>query len=382
MRKRFFAKWVIGSGIGAVILAMAIMLQISPSKAQDDGGSKPPPNNFTGDNSYCLVCHASNTNVFTLPDGTTYSLEITRNVKDSLVHGLHIQEGLGCVDCHGYTMFPHIRNLPETKEAYLELYVPTCNQCHLETDLDTNVASFNFNDISQEDKLTGTVCLECHQSTENWEKTHEGTKNNFNVAVQNCGDCHTTTVDEWHRSAHGEQQLACSTCHISEERRLRFETVQTLCLNCHENARDDFTHITHVNQSCSDCHWDTNNSSVMHVLNSGAWEETGHDLSVEIRSCLTCHNNPDTIEAVRENDEELSIEGIENHPLLVADTRIKTLENDLEETEDEQTNMANVRLVQSALLGLAAGGILTLLVLRFNRLNQNMPTDTLDEVKE
>jgi len=47
--------------------------------------------------------------------------------------------------------------------------------------------------------------------------------------VETCATCHATTVTEWEQSKHGEQQLACTTCHQPIPRLSVLNTVKELC---------------------------------------------------------------------------------------------------------------------------------------------------------
>ena len=48
-----------------------------------------------------------------------------------------------------------------------------------------------------------------------------------------CGSCHTTTLSEWHRSAHAAEDIGCMDCHDPHNQGELFETTDELCLNCH-----------------------------------------------------------------------------------------------------------------------------------------------------
>lgn len=388
MRNRTFWRLWIGVGILCVGLGLSLILmpQHPIAIAQDDGESTPAPSTPTADNSYCLVCHGQTDKVLTLADGTTYPLEVSNDVEQNLIHGIHnvANNNLGCVDCHGENAFPHVYELPTTKAEYEAAYVApsegsdlsraTCATCHV--DSSGIELTLNFGDISSSEYLMGSSCQSCHQPTDELQAIHTSSANNLNVSVETCAECHTTTVNEWHTSAHGEQQLGCATCHITEEGRFRFDTVQELCLNCHENARDDFTHIVHVERACSDCHWDPDDNAFSHILGNGVWSHTGHDLVVETRTCVECHAQEDIITLVAASD-EMHLNPSQ-HPLVKAQEQIETLEKEVETTRDDESTQATISLMQSLMVGLALGVISTVLVVRFNRRTSSMPEDVAD----
>ena len=183
-----------------------------------------------------------------------------------------------------------------------------------------------------------------------------------------CGDCHTDTFAQWQHSPHAFTEdmgtVACSTCHNPHGQTLRFDSVDALCLNCHETAPNTYVHLTHnevdfegVEVTCASCHMDDVPAvDDMHHI-------PDHTMHVETKSCTRCH-------------EALSAEG--NVPLLVPvdealaaqrdelRTQVNELQAELEATaEVEPTTHANsIRLTQGLVAGLGFGIVMTWVLMR------------------
>ena len=204
----------------------------------------------------------------------------------------------------------------------------------------------------------GVTCEACHGTTPD---NHPPESVNVDPGVGVCEDCHTTTFTEWERSIHGEQQLACTTCHIPHPQQLRFDTAEGLCLNCHTEVQFDYVHVSHEEQTCTDCHLYRADLDVdgEHIM-SGNLLPTGHDNAVETVACIACH-----AELVVEN----ATDGMESsgHPILQSKIEIAELEAKVENLEAQGENTAAVRMVQGFVVGIAIGGILIMLWSRFRQ---------------
>jgi predicted CXXCH cytochrome family protein len=194
----------------------------------------------------------------------------------------------------------------------------------------------------------GVTCAACHGVTP---AEHPPDPVLVDPGVRVCADCHTTTFTEWEHSLHGEQQLACTTCHTPHNQALRFETADALCLNCHDEARDDYAHITHTEQACVDCHWYRAAGETEHIM-TGNLMPTGHDNRVETRTCVDCHAN-----LALENGEITAVASSDTHPFLEAQLRIEELEAEVQTAKAQGENQAAVQLIQGLLLGGVAMGL-------------------------
>lgn len=191
----------------------------------------------------------------------------------------------------------------------------------------------------------GVTCGACHGDTP---VNHPPEPVAIDPGVQVCADCHQTTFDEWETSLHGEQQLACTTCHTPHDQHLRFETSNALCLNCHDETRDDYGHVSHPDQLCTECHWYRSLDSTQHIL-TGNLMPTGHDSLVETRTCLDCHA------ALPEN--ALAATPVSPHPLTVAQVRIHELEAEVQTAQAQGENQAAAQLITGLVVGALLVGV-------------------------
>lgn len=256
---------------------------------------------------------------------------------------------------------------------------PDCAECHLDVvaDWQNSVHAQAYHDpnfqAAWQEKNGDSMCLACHTTgfsarTGDYDQagitctachgetpmTHPPDPVSVSLEVEVCADCHATTFNEWKMSLHGEQQLACATCHTPHNQSLRFETANALCLNCHDEARDDYAHVSHPDQACVDCHWYRSLDETAHVM-TGNLMPTGHDSQVETRTCVDCHASL----AASETGEIVPVSSSQ-HPLLEAQVKIDELEAEVETTRAEGENQAAVQLIA----GLLIGGVVTGLGLR------------------
>lgn len=233
-----------------------------------------------------------------------------------------------CSDCHLDTVTawqdsPHAQS--STSAGFLQHWTEagedsTCLSCHT-----TGFVPFT-GDYSHE----GVACAACHGDTP---AEHPPEPVNMAVDVATCATCHETTYAEWAVSAHGEQQLACTTCHAPHAQTLRFETADALCLNCHTEDRDDFAHVTHVEQQCVDCHW---------YRSEGAHQPTGHDNVVETSTCIDCH-------ASEQSPVTLTSDTMPS--LRAATVRITELETEVQSARAASDNNAALQTVYGVIIG-------------------------------
>jgi len=201
----------------------------------------------------------------------------------------------------------------------------------------------------------GVTCTACHGVTP---ENHPPEVVTVDPGVRVCSDCHTTTYAEWQLSAHGTQQLACTTCHNPHPQSLRFETSTALCLNCHDEPLTDYAHVSHPEQQCIDCHWHKGNLDPEHVL-TGNLMPTGHDGFVETRTCLECHDSLD--------ETQLVSTGGSDQPLLQAQVRIRELEAELQTKQVEGDNSALALGVQGLLIGAVFTALLSIVIFGLRR---------------
>ncbi|NJL96114.1 MAG: hypothetical protein HC915_21490, partial [Anaerolineae bacterium] len=306
----------------------------------------------TGNNSYCLVCHQYGTDQAPTLTWDQVTLEVDPHDYTFLIHHSHSPEtGVGCADCHPSDVFPHLelgQSAPQW--AFAEDYALSCQGCH------QNPAN----------AIEG-ACSTCHAEDA---LTLEQDVAVLNVDPADCASCHAETVAAWEDSAHGDQQLACDSCHLEPHAgTLRIGDTQALCLNCHNQTRDQYVHVMHVEQSCADCHVDNEAGAPasLHVVTAGFVQgDNGHDFLVGVDTCVDCHVDGVEVAAAPEG---ATGEGrsVENHPLVLAQERIETLEAEIDAEREDAATTAAVRFIQSLIVGLAVGSIVAVGTLRYRR---------------
>lgn len=266
-------------------------------------------------------------------------------------------------------------NAPEAVAEDVE--TQDCAECHIDVVTDwqdsAHAQAFHSEDFQAawSEINEDTSCLECHTTgyeAFSGEYTHEGVTCEAchgqtpadhpeqSVAIEPglevCATCHTTTYNEWEMSAHGEQQLACTSCHNPHPQQVRFGSSTDLCMNCHEEiATVGYAHATHVEQECTSCHWHNNMEGPGDHVLTGNLMPSGHEADVETAACVTCHE---------EQDEEYlaNSEGISAEAQLTALVQVEELEAEIETVLAQGQNASAVRLMQGLIVGIVAGGIL------------------------
>ncbi len=218
----------------------------------------------------------------------------------------------------------------------------------------------------------GVTCEACHGQTP---ANHPPEPMPAEPGAETCANCHPTTYQEWQQSAHGQQQLSCTTCHQPHPQTLRFATAKELCLNCHdEDARDDYVHLTHAERECTDCHWyHASAEDLLAHYDSGALFPTGHTAAVQTRACVTCHEEISANVIVAQGQQALEdLNPQSEHPLFEAQVRIQELESEVETARAQGENTSALRLAQGGIVGLVIGGIAVFLVTRFRARNRRV----------
>ena len=105
---------------------------------------------------------------------------------------------------------------------------------------------------------------------------------------QNCLACHAaeTRHSQWHRTAHGRAQLACSDCHTSSAARFpaQRESIENQCQKCHQDVALQFAlpnrhPVPEGIVRCIDCH-DPHAPNLMRARRDA-----------QERKCLECHSD-------------------------------------------------------------------------------------------
>jgi hypothetical protein len=195
----------------------------------------------------------------------------------------------------------------------------------------------------------GVTCEACHGQTP---PKHPPEPVLIQSGIDMCADCHANTVAEWKKSAHGTQQLACTTCHVPHTQKLRFESSDLLCLNCHKEALTDYAHVSHPKQQCVDCHWYRSAEEAKHIT-TGNLLPTGHDNAVTTRTCVDCHATLARSGSVV----ALSTPPATASPLQET-VRAEELEARVKTVQAQAENNALLRTTEGVALGAVIGGVL------------------------
>jgi predicted CXXCH cytochrome family protein len=242
---------------------------------------------------------------------------------------------------------------------------PDCLQCHT-TDYQPSTQTYHTTNIQ---------CEACHDENP---ANHPPEAFVVRTDAGICSDCHTSTFDEWRHSLHSFNEdmgaIGCATCHDPHSQQLRFDTIDELCLNCHQDNPDNpqhyantYVHLTHneiqyetvdesVDVTCASCHMFRNHPDELHSLSN-------HSTSVTTAPCIDCH-------------EKLSETGqfdtLMNVDLTLAQERddlrerVNDLESELTMMEETKTESGPdyVQLTQGLILGLGIGITVIWVILR------------------
>ncbi|MBK8027094.1 MAG: hypothetical protein IPK19_38335 [Chloroflexi bacterium] len=307
---------------------------------------------ITGDNSYCLLCHAVPWRTKTLSDGTLLNLYVTADEIQNSVHGATAEHAtVGCVDCHREMPFPHFLAPSASDDRSFTIdSVTMCVGCHLENaeELDRGRHAEAIRAGNRE----SAVCTDCHGA-------HDVAPvvEHQELVAGVCGDCHTATLAEFRASPHvSAGPLGCASCHSPHSQLPRVGTLEepdALCLNCHEeNLEELLVHQQHSDDEypvgCVDCHMSTEQSAGQAVSVTSDQAVTGHSMHIATITCTTCH-------------EDLVASG-QWETLTASTTAAETgstgMAEEVAEAEAEATTASgqtSVELIQGLILGLGFG---------------------------
>ncbi len=214
---------------------------------------------------------------------------------------------------------------------------PTCLQCH----------TTNYEPPTGRFLATNVQCEACHGMTPA-DHPPETLVTRTDAGV--CRDCHTATFAEFRQSMHAfpedREALGCANCHDPHTQKLRLQTVDELCLGCHEKAPENYVHIKHRSMQtglfsldCASCHMYNSQRDQVHEL-------VDHKMLVDTVPCSDCHQ-----EMARTG--EFSV--LEN--VTAAEER-NTLRQQVEELE---VRLQEIPPAQAGIVELAQGGLIGLL---------------------
>jgi predicted CXXCH cytochrome family protein len=292
--------------------------------------------------------------------------------------------GRSCGDCHldfHDAWVDGVHAIAYDRESFQEAWSaeendPACLQCH----------TTDFRPATGEYLVENIRCEACHDETP---ADHPPAPYVMETSARICGDCHTDTFDEWQHSLHAFNEdmgaIGCATCHNPHGQTLRFETVNGLCLNCHQDNPNNplhyantYVHLTHneisfeaveadVQVTCADCHMYGTRQDELHDI-------PNHTMDVSTRPCTACH---EVLSETGQFDTLLDVD------LALAEERdelraqLDDLETQLSSIEEapSQSGTSFVQLTQGIIVGLGIG--ITLIWVLLRRTNGN-GSDTTD----
>lgn len=234
---------------------------------------------------------------------------------------------------------------------------PNCLTCH----------TTGYSAASGEYQHEGVACEACHGNTP---ATHPDEPLMVEPGLAVCSTCHAETYQEWRRSGHGDQQLACTVCHNPHPQSLRFETASALCLNCHvtDYNTESYAHASHAEESCTNCHWHHGVTDKSEHLMTGVLLPSGHDANVTTASCTDCHaelaSAESGAEAAGDTPESVSLAAAS---LGEAKIEIEELEAEVSEVRAQGENSAAAHLMQGLIVGGVLGILATIVLARLQK---------------
>ena len=190
-----------------------------------------------------------------------------------------------CQSCHldiaaHWEVSPHANAYddPVFQQQWAALGQPDdCLRCH----------TTGFEPATGNFKAEGVECEACHGPLN---ADHPPAPMPVLSGPQECGDCHTTTLSEWHGSGHAQAGVDCMDCHNPHNQRPLFSVADDMCLNCHEESMGEYLEDIHIVEDigCVDCH-----ALVISPdpLPQDGIVPTGHGFTITPATCVACHTD-------------------------------------------------------------------------------------------
>jgi hypothetical protein len=271
--------------------------------------------------------------------------------------------GQACADCHldiseDWANSPHAHAYddPFFQERWLGLGEPgECLLCHT-TEYQLSEGAFH---------AEGVACEACHAQTP---VDHPPAPVEIRSDTENCGSCHTTTLNEWRLTGHAHADVGCVDCHDPHSQSALFEVADEMCINCHRDDMGAYLEDLHIQKDigCVDCH-----ALVIppEMIPDDGIVPTGHTFTITPSTCVACHTDAlhagfslpgydhemtESDAATEEGESELTL--VENARLNSPEVEIQDLEKSLEATRAALANQSMATLFQGGVVGLVLGG--------------------------
>ena len=292
-------------GLCCIVAGLMLVKPPGPTMAQDD---EPATDLDPSDPGYCIVCHTDTDQTFQLADGSIHNVGVDLDTLNASAHGAGSADGpLACADCHTQLEFPHEGPLPESDRLYTVSRSLGCIDCH--TEETENLGDGVHYTALLEGNLRSATCVDCHGA-------HDVTKIDDApvwATTSACGDCHTTTFNEYKDSVHGvalfegdENLPACTDCHgvhgIDHPTTALFRNRSPeTCAVCH--ADKDLMADYGISTNIFDSYLTDFHGSTVALFN-----QTASDVPTNKAVCYDCHgvhditpSDDDKSRVVREN---------------------------------------------------------------------------------
>lgn len=201
-----------------------------------------------------------------------------------------------CADCHEEiqthwegSAHGQATDDQEFVQMWTEKGQPTaCLSCH----------TTGYDATTQNYAAAGITCDNCHTLIANG-PSHPEQVMTTDYEAASCGNCHVDTYAQWQTSEHGEADMNCINCHNAHSTSIKTDTVQTLCQTCHTAESHFYTFTAHAEEGllCTDCH--------LKVLEGDMGEghaRREHTFAVDLSTCNECHekemHEPENLETI------------------------------------------------------------------------------------
>ena len=190
-----------------------------------------------------------------------------------------------CQECHldvanHWSRSPHAHAFddPVFQQQWTSLGEPDeCLACH----------TTNYEAATGEYLVEGVACEACHGTVSG---EHPPDPVPILADTDYCGECHTTTLGEWHRTGHATEGIGCMDCHDPHNQHPLFAVPDQLCINCHEETMEDYLEDLHGSKGigCVDCH-----ALVIppEEMPEDGIVPTGHAFDITPQTCVACHTD-------------------------------------------------------------------------------------------
>jgi len=197
--------------------------------------------------------------------------------------------------------------------------------------------------------LEGISCEGCHGP---YTASHPPTVMAVPEEASNCGDCHSTTYNEWQLSVHAQQGVTCVSCHAVHSQSHTMPDGRLPCATCHEERYEAFAHATHASAGadCVTCHMYAPPASDK----TEGRVSTGHMFTIGAEACASCHR--DTIHTRHEIPDLMQeISNLRASPPTGTADRLTHLEDEIDRSRSTAARNLYVGLAAGGVVGSAAG---------------------------